>query len=200
MTEQKRDNSPKRESILDAAVRAFQKEGYDNTSMDRIAEIAGASKRTVYNHFSSKELLFQATIDRLMQDMRSLKQIPYDPSRSLEDQLADFAEAKLALAKNPSWLGLIKTAMPVFIRDPKLAKETMERAEAGGDALVVWLRAATADGNISVDDAEMAAKVFWSMVMGAFMWPLLFEDPLKPEAAQVLKTELVRTFLCRYAK
>ena len=50
-----RDTSRKRDSILDAALEAFQNEGFDNASMDRIAEIAGASKRTVYNHFATKE-------------------------------------------------------------------------------------------------------------------------------------------------
>ena len=34
-------------AILDAAVKAFQEEGFDNASMDRIAEMADASKRTV---------------------------------------------------------------------------------------------------------------------------------------------------------
>ena len=50
----------KRKTILDAAMAAFRDDGYESASMDRIAELAGASKRTVYNHFGSKEALFQA--------------------------------------------------------------------------------------------------------------------------------------------
>ena len=66
MPRKKRDTSRKRESIIDAAIRAFQEDGFDNTSMDRIAEVAGASKRTVYNHFESKEDLFGAVVERFM--------------------------------------------------------------------------------------------------------------------------------------
>ena len=118
MAARKRDTSKKRESILDAAAKVFIDEGYDNASMDRIAEVAVASKRTVYNHFPSKEALFQAVVDRLMDEASALKVIRYDPGRSLEDQLADFAEAKLATVNNPSWLGLLRVGFTVFIRYP----------------------------------------------------------------------------------
>ena len=66
MAVKKRDTSKKRESILDAAVKAFADEGYENASMDRIAEIADASKRTVYNHFPSKDVLFEEVLDRFI--------------------------------------------------------------------------------------------------------------------------------------
>jgi TetR/AcrR family transcriptional regulator of autoinduction and epiphytic fitness len=43
----------KRGQILDAAVAEFQERGFAGASMDRIAERANVSKRTVYNHFDS---------------------------------------------------------------------------------------------------------------------------------------------------
>ena len=60
--EKKRLTDRKNSEILAAAVSEFQKRGFDGTSMDRIAEAAGASKRTVYNHFKSKDELFTAII------------------------------------------------------------------------------------------------------------------------------------------
>ena len=71
--------------------------------MDRIAEVAGASKRTVYNHFESKEDLFGAAVERFMDQAAALKEIPYDPDRGLEEQLGDFADAKMKLADRPDW-------------------------------------------------------------------------------------------------
>jgi len=196
----KRNTSKKRESILDAAVQAFTEQGFDNASMDYIAEIAGASKRTVYNHFASKEALFQAVIDRLMQELVALKQIPYDPERSLVEQLSDFADAKLSLAENPSWLALVKVALPVFIRYPELARETMEKAEAGGDALADWLKEARQDGRLALTDATLASKVFWAMIGGGFIWPMIFHGPMDDKSARTLKKELIATFLSRYLK
>ena len=48
----------RRATILAAAVRAFAAEGYDDTSMDRIAALAKVSKPVLYDHFPSKQALF----------------------------------------------------------------------------------------------------------------------------------------------
>ncbi len=78
----------KRETILAASTAAFRDEGYESTSMDRIAELAGASKRTVYNHFGSKEALFQAVVARLFDEATALNQVAWDPARSLKSNSA----------------------------------------------------------------------------------------------------------------
>ena len=193
-----RDTSRKRDSILDAALQAFQDEGFDNASMDRIAEIAGASKRTVYNHFASKDALFKAVINRFMGEISALKQIPYDAERSLEEQLAQFAEAKLRILDDPAWLGLFKVGLGVLIRDPELARESLAQAETGEDYLVLWLQAATADGRLFVAEPELAAEVFWAMLSGAFIWPHLLQGPMEAAHIQSLKEELIQIFLARY--
>jgi TetR/AcrR family transcriptional regulator of autoinduction and epiphytic fitness len=191
----KRDTSEKRESIVSAAIEAFQADGYDNTSMDRIAELAGASKRTVYNHFESKEALFGAVVDRFLGEVMALKRIPYDPGRSLEDQLADFAAAKLRVLDDPVWLGLMRVGMGVFIRDPHVARETLARAKAGENHLATWLRAAAADGRLRVESATLSAEVFWAMVSGALFWPHVVQGPMPAAEAKALERELIRTFL-----
>ena len=195
----KRDTSQKRHEILDAAIREFQAVGYDNTSMDRIAESAGASKRTVYNHFASKDLLFQAAFDRLKDELQELKSIPYDPERGLAEQLGEFVEAKRAVAENPAWLGLMKVATTVFIANPDMARETMARLAEEEDRLVSWLRDATADGRMNVEDPVRAAQVFWAMVSGGFYWPSLYLGPVDDDAAAPLKEDMLALFMARYA-
>ena len=198
MTEKKRDTSKKRASILDAAAQAFTQDGYDNASMDRIAEKADASKRTVYNHFPSKEDLFKAVLRRFISEVMVLKQIKYSPKRSLEAQLSEFANAKMAISKNPAWLGMMKVTTAVFITNPRLAKETVQQAEDGEDTLATWLEAAKADGRIQVENSTLAAELFWAMVGGAFFWPSIFFGPIKAKQASTMKKELIQVFLSRY--
>ncbi|MBI0385633.1 TetR/AcrR family transcriptional regulator, partial [Streptomyces albiflaviniger] len=50
--------------MLDAGVRAFARSGYQNASMDDIAELAGVSKPLVYLYLNSKDELFTACIRR----------------------------------------------------------------------------------------------------------------------------------------
>ena len=55
--------SRKRAMIVDAALRAFLENGYAESSVNRIAEEAGVSIKTLYRHFESKDDLFSAVME-----------------------------------------------------------------------------------------------------------------------------------------
>jgi TetR/AcrR family transcriptional regulator of autoinduction and epiphytic fitness len=197
-TQQKSRASVKRDSILEAAIRAFRDVGYECTSMDRIAELAGASKRTVYNHFGSKEALFEAVVARLFEAAAALKNVEWNPDRPLEDQLADFARAKTMIAEDDASRCLARVVLGVFVRQPELINEVLVRSTENENALVVWLEKADAAGRLSVPNPELAASMFWAMASGALFWPQLLKGPLDPEERELIMGEVVQTFLARY--
>lgn len=51
-----------RRRILDHAYRLLYKEGFQRTSVDAVADAAGVTKRTLYNHFESKDALIAAVL------------------------------------------------------------------------------------------------------------------------------------------
>ena len=53
-----------RSRIVDAAYQSFWRSGFTRTSIDRIAERAEVTKRTVYAHFRSKDDLLAAVLAR----------------------------------------------------------------------------------------------------------------------------------------
>jgi AcrR family transcriptional regulator len=55
-----------RERILDAAMEIFARYGYRRASMDLVAEAAGLTRQAVYHHFKSKEALFRAAVEALL--------------------------------------------------------------------------------------------------------------------------------------
>ncbi len=62
-TGKKSDLSIRREQqILEAAEEAFSSYGYHGAEMDRIAEMAGVSKGTIYYYFEDKKSLFLKTL------------------------------------------------------------------------------------------------------------------------------------------
>ena len=81
-----RDKSKKRNMIIDGAIRAYMELGYKNVSMDIIAEYASVSKKTVYNHFESKENVILTIISEYLQgksevkNMGELLRLTYDNS------------------------------------------------------------------------------------------------------------------------
>lgn len=199
MNRPQRDTSKKRDAILDAAAEVFAAQGFDVASMDHIADVSGASKRTVYNHFASKEVLFHSVVDRFLQQSHELKEIPYDPKGSLASQLARFADAILALARNEQWLGLTKVMTSVTIRQPDFVAETLARGGQSADTLESWLRAATADGRMTVRDPVLTARTFWAALNGAFLMPAIYLAPLPAREANAVKKELIGLLLAKHA-
>lgn len=198
MAERKRDTSKKRDEIMDAAAQAFVTAGYDNASMDRIAEVAGASKRTVYNHFTSKEVLFRAVIGRFLQQSRELKQIQYEPRKSLSAQLGRFADSIIDLTRHADWLGLVKVMTSLTVLQPQLVASTMVGVHDERDSLEAWLEAATADGRLRVKHPALVARTFWAALSGAFLMPAIYLAPLPQEEANAVKQELIAMLLARH--
>lgn len=190
--------SEKRVAILDAATATFCEQGYETTSMDRIAEVASVSKRTVYNHFASKEILFRAVVSGLIDETKALKQIPWDPSRELAAQLREFARAKAHIVADPALAGLLRVVIGVLVQRPELAEEVMSTAKEGDDALADWLEAAHEAGRMHVPDVARAAELFWSMVLGAFYWPTLLGAAPNEQERERAIDEIVETFLARF--
>lgn len=52
----------KRDIIVSEALKLFYKDGFNATGVDRIIREAGVSKKTLYNHFKSKDELVLATL------------------------------------------------------------------------------------------------------------------------------------------
>ena len=75
-----------RACILEAAAQAFESFGYDNTCMQRIAEIAGYTKATVYAHYRDKARLFAAVMD-LHASSFPVPVVPTHPGSDLKEEL-----------------------------------------------------------------------------------------------------------------
>jgi TetR/AcrR family transcriptional regulator of autoinduction and epiphytic fitness len=194
-----RNTSKKRDEIIDAAAEVFVSAGYDNASMDRIAEVAAASKRTVYNHFTSKEVLFRAVIGRFLRQSHELKQIQYEPRKSLSAQLGRFADSIIDLTRHAGWLGLVKVMTSLTVLQPELVASTMTGLHDERDSLEAWLEAATADGRLCVKRPALAARTFWAALSGAFLMPAIYLAPVPPQEASAIKAELIAMLLARYS-
>jgi AcrR family transcriptional regulator len=96
-TQARGGRAAKRAAILTAARAVFGREGYSRSSIDAIAGEAGVSTRTIYNHFPSKEELFNVVL------MASATQVADDFHAALRRELppgpprADRLEADLVV-------------------------------------------------------------------------------------------------------
>ncbi len=194
-----RDTSLKHEAILKGAIKVFTSHGFDASSMDRIAEVAGVSKRTVYNHFPSKEILFQAIVADFLKQRDEIKPIRYSSEISLELQLVEFAKAELFLINDPIRRGLSKLFTSVFLMNIEFGKKTRSKFEPH-KAFIIWLNDAKEDQKLSFQSPELTARIFYGMVEGCLTYPALFTDGESLKQIDALLMEIVATFLANYKK
>lgn len=190
----------KREAILAAALVEFEANGFRETSMDRVAASAGVSKRTVYNHFSSKQVLFEAIAGRLVEHVQQISDLPYDPAVPLEPQLRELAAQALALLTSPSFMTLARVTMVELIRSPDLARDTYELFRRRQTGLAQWLAAAAADGRLVVGDPVWAADELLGLIKSFAFWPQILGGQPAPDAAarEHILDSTVAMFLARY--
>lgn len=191
----------KHRAILDAAVDEFRESGFVCTSMDRIAERAGVSKRTVYNHFESKNALFSAILDLLSaRKVEATQDLPYNPEAPLRDQLEALAERELELMADSRFIGLARTLVAETIRSPELVKEAWPDVKARHGGVFGWIKAAVEDGRLRVDDPELAVHQLHALVKAFAFWPqvIMHEPPLEPEERERVIESAVSMFLARY--
>jgi AcrR family transcriptional regulator len=77
------DGLNSRETILEAALKAFAREGYDGASMPKIARLAGVAPPLIHYYFGSKENLWRETIDYSLGELRREAAAIFQATRSL---------------------------------------------------------------------------------------------------------------------
>jgi TetR/AcrR family transcriptional regulator of autoinduction and epiphytic fitness len=191
----------KRAAILDAAVAEFRLSGYEATSMDRIAASAGVSKRTVYNHFPSKEALFAQILQELFDRSLDGADLAYRGDRPLRAHLLELVKQKLRLLNDANFVDLARVAIAAGIHSPERAQEMVARMGDREEGLTVWVRAAAADGRLKTKDPVFASMQLQALVKGFAFWPQIGmgQPPLTAAQQKQVAETAVDMFLAYYA-
>ena len=190
----------KRAAILDAAVAEFRQSGYEATSMDRIAASAGVSKRTVYNHFPSKEALFAQILLQLWERSVEGLDLVYRSDRPLRAQLLELVKQKLRLLHDDNFADLARVAIAAAIHSPERAQDMVARMGDREEGLTLWIRAAAADGRLKIKDPLFASMQLQGLVKGFAFWPqiTLGQPPLTTAQQLQVAESAVDMFLAYY--
>ncbi|MBV6847755.1 TetR/AcrR family transcriptional regulator [Xanthomonas euvesicatoria] len=192
----------KRNAIVEAAIAQFRQHGFEATSMDRVAATAGVSKRTVYNHFPSKDALFGEILRGLWQRSAEAVNVVYRPDQPLHLQLIALLQQKLRLLDDPAFIDLSRVAIAEGIHSPARARELLSQLGSKEEGTTTWLRAALADGRLAGVEPEFAAQQLQALVKGFAFWPQITmgQPPLSPQQQTQVAESAVAMFLGLYAR
>ena len=79
-----------RSRILDAAIREFSENGLAGARTEQIAEVAGVNKALLYYYFKSKEALYEAALESVMQRAVENSMAALSPDRSAGEKVVRF--------------------------------------------------------------------------------------------------------------
>lgn len=166
-----RDAEATRARLLAAARKEFAAFGIAGARVDRIAAAAGSNKAQIYNYFHSKEGLFEAVFDGIVQQV--VEGVPLDV-----DDLPGYAERLAAgNAESPEIMRLA-----TWQRLERADKPLLELSLASNKAKIEAIAAAQAEGRIS---ARYSPAVTLALVlhMSAF-W-----ETIQPELASTVSID-----------
>ena len=187
----------KRDAIIQAAIVEFRANGFDGTSVDNVAARAEVSKRTLYNHFPSKDELFAAILHILWESSASQLERAYEPGRPVRDQLLELLGSKLAMLADDSFLALARVAIAAGLHSPERAQEIVARIGEKDGGLVDWIKGAQKAGALKAGDAALAVKQLECLVKGVAFWPqvAMGQPVLTPRAQKQLAVATADLFL-----
>ncbi|MEM9552820.1 MAG: TetR/AcrR family transcriptional regulator [Acidobacteriota bacterium] len=195
-----RRKSPKRKAVIRAATEEFLQGGFSGTSMDRIADVAQVSKRTVYNHFPSKDDLFQAIIEELLQRTDEMPFHGYSKDEPLEDQLERIGVTFAETITGEDFMKLCRVVVSRFIQAPEWAGVTLTAYAKLRVNLRSWLKACEDDGRLQIPDFDRAETQFCGLIKEFVFWPELMagQEPASSSERNTVVKSAVDVFLTYY--
>lgn len=176
----RRGTEPQRlDALIQAATRVFVKEGYGLASIDKIANAAGISTRTIYERFKNKGDLMAAVIERLLdRDMAVIFEESDLDQLELATALALIGETVTRRFADPDSAALFRIVVTESLRFPELTEKvrckTRERFDS---AIADYMRRQVQCGALVLEDPERAAGLFVQMVLAEPKECLLFRSP-----------------------
>jgi len=162
--ERLRDRELKREAVIRAAAREFNRKGYHNTSLDDIAAALEVTKPTVYYYVTSKEQLlfecFVAGVEHIRTAFREARQLAVPARERLNAVLRHYGEA---VASEFGWCMVRaedQDLSPAMSRHIKSLKSEIDQG------IRRLIREGIQDGSIESCDPKMTAFA----VAGALNW------------------------------
>ncbi|CAA2159938.1 HTH-type transcriptional regulator AcrR [Methylobacterium brachiatum] len=198
-----REEAARREAHMVAvATRLFMEHGFDATSIDAVAQAAGVSKPTLYARYRDKRALFAAVLEERIREwlaplstaaeVQALQAEPKDAATVLDEM----SRALLAHALTPGTAALTRCIVAQAIQFPDLARLAYEEGWLRGvRAVGRLLEVLAAQGQLVVDDPEIAADLFLNLVLGRSSKLALYGIEIDLEAQERRRRAAVALFL-----
>ncbi len=190
------------EQVVEGARKVFLRDGFEGASVDEIARVACVSKATLYSYFPDKRVMFMevARAECLRQAEVSMDVI--DGSRGVAETLRVTGRNMIRFLTSEFGRRMFRVCVAESERFPDLGKRFYESGpKMVRDRLVSFLADGVAQGELAIDDIDLAADQFAELCKADIFPRVLFCREWHPQEADVTRVVdgAVATFMARYA-
>jgi len=160
-------------AIEDAAVELFMEQGYHATSMRQIAEHAGLALGGIYNHFSSKDELFEAIIVDKHPYKKVLPAVLEAKGETLEDFFKNAIQIVMTeLGREPYYINLMLIEFVEF----KGKHGSLLLTEIAPKVLPVFEEIVKNRKELRVTNPAMLMRAFFGFILSYFLTEIVIKD------------------------
>lgn len=180
----------RRDAFVAAATCAFFADGYGNTTMSSIAQAVGGSKTTLWAYFPSKEALFAAVVDDIVDHYGAPLSINLPDKEAPDAVLRRFASVLMDTLLCTPIFDLHRLVIGEAPRFPELARLFFDRGPRKGKArLARYIQRKMETGEIRTGDASLAAQQFAALCQARVYQFDMMNMPV-PERQQILSADI----------
>lgn len=154
-------------SLLEIAVGEFNTRGYDATSMEDLSRAAGITKSSFYHHFSGKEALLRAALERAVDGLFGVLDSPSaagSPTERLRTIVRD--QVRVLMDELPYVTLLLRVR-----GNTETERWALERRRAFDAAIAALVGEAVDAGEVRADvDPALAARLLSGVVNSIVEW------------------------------
>jgi len=154
-------------SLLEVAVGEFITRGYDATSMEHLSQAAGITKSSFYHHFSGKEALLRAALERALDGLFAVLDEPGARTGSPGARLRHIVrgQVEVLVAELPYVTLLLRVR-----GNTETERWALERRRAFDAQIAALVREAVEAGEVRAVDPALAARLLSGMVNSVAEW------------------------------
>jgi AcrR family transcriptional regulator len=166
-------------SLLEVAVGEFIARGYDATSMEDLSRAAGITKSSFYHHFSGKEALLRAALERALSRLFALLDEPGATGGSPVERLRHIVRGQVqVLTEDLPYVTLLLRVRG----NTETERWALEQRRAFDARVAAIVREAVEQGEVRADvDPALAARLLSGLVNSVVEW----FRPGRPGAARL---------------
>ena len=191
----------KHKKILAAAKTVFLKSGYHGSSMNEIAQTAGVTKLTVYNHFQDKEKLFTCAIEQACEQSIQAQRFLLDSQSDFSQAFNQACQLTLSVMYLPGWIKLEHLLIELAAEKSPLAVQFFTASH--GRMRLLWedfFQSASKLQHLSDPDYQQQTTLILSLLLGLRHCEVLLgirDLPTEAEKQQIIENSM-QIFLLKY--